>query len=497
MPFSYQKAPVLKDALFIRLDSASDEETPLLQKKKVRGRTPLPKFQIGIVLLLQICEPLTSQSIYPYINQLVSELGITGGDEGKVGYYAGLIESIFFAAEALTVLQWSRISDHVGRKPVLLIGMLGTVISMLMFGLSKTFWGLVISRSLTGLLNGNIGVMKSVMGELTDSTNRAEGYAYMPVVWATGATLGPLMGGTLSRPHEQFPKLFGAPFWREYPYFLPCVATSSFVVLSILVTLCFFKETLPRRRPSRKRVSSDASRETLLNGDVSSRQRDDGPLALREILIYPVIVSVSNYVSLAFLNICLGALIPLFFAMPIEIGGLGLSPAQIGATMGMYGAGCGVFQAFFFARTVRYFGERTVFVCGICAFIPAFTMFPIISLAAKQHGLCYTVWILTAVLLAMLAIMDMAYGCIAMYITTSAPRNALGATNGLSQSVVSVARAIGPALSTSLFSWSVEKGILGGYGVYAILTVVSFFSLWLATRLPAELWPEEETEDDD
>jgi hypothetical protein len=50
------------------------------------------------------------------------------------------------------------------------------------------------------------------------------------------------MGGTLSRPHEQFPKLFGAPFWREYPYFLPCVATSSFVVLSILVTLCFFKE---------------------------------------------------------------------------------------------------------------------------------------------------------------------------------------------------------------------------------------------------------------
>jgi hypothetical protein len=84
-----------------------------------------------------------------------------------------------------------------------------------------------------------------------------------------------------------------------------------------------------------------------------------------------------------------------------------------------------------------------------------------------------------------------------MYITASAPKNALGATNGLSQSVVSVARAIGPALSTSLFSWSVEKGVLGGYGVYAILTVVSFFSLWLATRLPAELWEEDDAEDDD
>lgn len=447
------------------------------------------------MLLLQICEPVTSQSIFPYINQLVSELGVTGGDEGKVGYYAGMIESIFFAAEALTVLQWSRISDHFGRKPVLLIGMFGTVISMLCFGLSKTFWGLVISRSLTGLLNGNIGVMKSVMGELTDSTNRAEGFSYMPVVWATGSTLGPLMGGALSRPHEQFPQLFSAPFWREYPYFLPCVATSSFVVLSMLITLCFFKETLPQRGQSRKRVLSDASRETLLDGHNSSKHLDEKPLPLREILTYPVVLSVSNYMSLAFLNICLGALLPLFLAMPVEIGGLGLTPARIGVTMGLYGAGCGVFQALFFARIVRYFGERTVFIFGIFAFIPAFAMFPMISLAAKHHGLCTTVWILTALLLAMLVTMEMAYGCIFMYITASAPKKALGATNGLSQTVVSVARCIGPALSTSLFSWSVENGVLGGYGVYAILAVVAFFALWLATRLPSEVWVEEAEDD--
>jgi hypothetical protein len=60
----------LTSAMFPSSIQTSDEETPLLQKKKVRGRTPLPKFQIGIILLLQICEPLTSQSIYPYINQV-------------------------------------------------------------------------------------------------------------------------------------------------------------------------------------------------------------------------------------------------------------------------------------------------------------------------------------------------------------------------------------------------------------------------------------------
>ena len=91
-----------------------DEGTPLLassEESKKRKRTPLPKLQLGIALLLQICEPITSQSIYPYINavssfpsnhfldltrgfyllKLISELDITGGDEKKVGYYAGLI----------------------------------------------------------------------------------------------------------------------------------------------------------------------------------------------------------------------------------------------------------------------------------------------------------------------------------------------------------------------------------------------------------------------
>ena len=47
--------------------------------------------------------------------------------------------SLYFAAEAVTVLQWSRLSDRVGRKPVLLCGLLGTIVSSLLFGLSRSF----------------------------------------------------------------------------------------------------------------------------------------------------------------------------------------------------------------------------------------------------------------------------------------------------------------------------------------------------------------------
>ncbi|KAH9481792.1 Major facilitator-type transporter psiT2 [Psilocybe cubensis] len=469
--------------------TASNEETPLLRTGSAsassnNGRTPLPKLQIAIVLLLQICEPISSQSIYPYINALISELDITGGDERKVGYYAGLIvewESLFFATEALTVLQWSRASDHIGRKPVLLIGMLGLTISMLSFGLSRTFWALVISRCLTGLLNGNIGVMKSVMGELTDSTNRAEGFALMPVVWGFGATMGPLLGGSLSHPHERFPNYFGASFWKEYPYFLPCLVASAYVLFASLIALIWFKETIPKRKnPQQALESCDGTK---------SASRED-PVPLRELLVYPIILSVSNYVVLAFLNIAVCALLPLFLAMPLEIGGLNYDPPAIGYIIGSYGAGSAIFQAFFFARIVRYFGEKRIFVSAMSTFIPVFLLFPMINICALHFGQQSTaVWCLIAILLAMLAFMDMAYGTIFMYITTSSPnKRSLGATNGLSQTTVSIARAIGPALSTSLFSYSVEKRLLGGFGVYAIFSILSVFALYLATRLPNKTW---------
>ena len=53
--------------------------------------TPLPKFEIFIVLLIQFAEPITGLVIYPFINQFVRETGITNGDERKTGYYAGII----------------------------------------------------------------------------------------------------------------------------------------------------------------------------------------------------------------------------------------------------------------------------------------------------------------------------------------------------------------------------------------------------------------------
>lgn len=74
------------------LDSQPDNVVKR-QANEIEGtqRTPLPWLQLSIVYLIQFAEPVTATVIFPFINQFVRETGITGGDEKKTGYFAGLI----------------------------------------------------------------------------------------------------------------------------------------------------------------------------------------------------------------------------------------------------------------------------------------------------------------------------------------------------------------------------------------------------------------------
>ena len=76
---------------------------------------------------------------------------------------------------------------------------------MLIFGLSKSYTQAVIGRCITGLLNGNIGVVKSFLTEITDDSNRGAAFSCMSVAWALGTILGPLIGGLLCRPAITYP----------------------------------------------------------------------------------------------------------------------------------------------------------------------------------------------------------------------------------------------------------------------------------------------------
>ncbi|OAX37945.1 hypothetical protein K503DRAFT_200818 [Rhizopogon vinicolor AM-OR11-026] len=80
-----------------------------------------------------------------------------------------------------------------------------------------------------------------------------------------------------------------------------------------------------------------------------------------------------------------------------------------------------------------------------------------------------------------------------MFITASAPtKNVLGAINGLGQTTVSMARAVGPALATSLFAFSKEHNLLNGNAVYVIFIILAGVLRWLGSRLPDEIQDRDE-----
>ncbi|KAM6504117.1 member of major facilitator superfamily multidrug-resistance, DHA1 sub-family [Amanita muscaria] len=467
-----------------------DEETPLLHHAQPK-KTPLPWFQFSIVMFLQLAEPLTSQVIYPFTPELIRNIGITNGDETKVGYYVGMMQSIFFLTQAFTVLHWSRISDIVGRKPVILTGLFGLSVSMYLFGLSRTFWALVLSRSLNGALNGNIGVIKSMMAELTDETNISTAYAYMPIAWSTGGTLGPIIGGSLSRPAEQFPHLFGNnEFLKKYPYFLPCAVPATFTAVAWLVTFFFLKETVKHTVPVSHLIKRRNTK--IVDADAQSSKdipEHEKPLPLRSLLIWRVIIAGANYASLSFIDIAFRAIQPVFFSTPIELGGLGLSPAAIGNVLSIFGLWNGVFQLFFFTRIIDRLGAKATFIVGIAASFPVFASFPIMNYLARQEGYSLSLWIAVGFQLVCGVLIGLSYGAIFIFVQGSSPNRAsLGATNGLCQMTVSLMRALGPAMANSLFSLSMDKGYLGGYLVYYILMGVVGMSLYVALLLPKRVW---------
>jgi MFS family permease len=88
------------------------------------------------------------------------------------------------------------LSDLYGRKPIVLCGLLGTIAASLVFGFSTTFIQALIARTAAGLLNGNIGVIRTMVAEMVvEKAHQARAFSVMPFVWSAGSILGPVLGG--------------------------------------------------------------------------------------------------------------------------------------------------------------------------------------------------------------------------------------------------------------------------------------------------------------
>lgn len=121
---------------------------------------------------------------------------------------------LLFASYSLMQLIFTpilgRLSDRYGRRPVLFISLLGTALGFLILGFATTLWMLFVGRIIDGITGGNISTAQAYIADITTPENRAKGMGMIGAAFGLGFVFGPAIGGILSRWGINVPFLFAA-----------------------------------------------------------------------------------------------------------------------------------------------------------------------------------------------------------------------------------------------------------------------------------------------
>jgi len=139
--------------------------------------------------------------IFPFY---IEHLGASGSELGLLVATSALLEFLFAPV-------WGGVSDRIGRKPVLMLGMLGYALSSLLFGLSTQLWMLFASRALSGILSSaTLATALAYIGDSTSEEDRGGGMGILGAAMALGVILGPGLGGWLAGESLSTPFFFAA-----------------------------------------------------------------------------------------------------------------------------------------------------------------------------------------------------------------------------------------------------------------------------------------------
>ncbi|KAH7335700.1 major facilitator superfamily domain-containing protein [Rhizoctonia solani] len=401
--------------------------------QRSQSRTPLPLKQLVALCLMRFAEPVS-------FSVMIQEVGVAK-DPKTIGYYSGFIEGVFALAQFCTVCFWGSLSDRIGRRPVLILGLCGVIISTSLFGTSKSFPMMIASRALSGALSGNVAVIKSALAEITDETNQGAAFAYLPLCWSIGSLIAPTLGGFLSHPAERYPSVFNYALLRQYPFLLPCLVGSGLSTIGLISGIFLFDEPAPSMRN-----------------------------ILKDITVRRVLVS---YAFMALISVSLNAVCVLWLYTPARLGGLGFSTSEIGVTLAVSGLLTTIVAVIVFPPIERRVGVVTLYSLGWQCSVVTFPLAHAMSLAIGKRGAYFGATIMLSV------------RCNMLLVNRSSPsRRSLGAVNGLAQMVASASRALGPAAATSLFAISVQKNLLGGNLVWFVLAAVGVLGVMAACNIP-------------
>lgn len=301
---------------------------------------------------------------------------------------------------------WGRLSDRVGRKPILIAGLLGGVISYLWLSRAASVEELGAARLFGGLMAGNVGAAFAAATDLADDKTRARNMGLLGAAVGFGFIAGPALGAFLI---GDTPDRVG--FARV------CLASATLAGIAALAALVFFRETLAKGA----RVTNEADRP-------------------RRIAMLTSRPALARFVAVMFLTIAAQALMETTFGLWADAE-LSWGPREVGWTLAALGVGAVLLQGGVAGRAARVLGERTTLLIGLALFAAGFG-----GLAVSHH-----VTTMAASLTALVIGIGLATPALNSLIAMQAAENERGAVMGLSQSASAFGRVAGPLSAGLLF----------------------------------------------
>ncbi|KAJ0421017.1 major facilitator superfamily domain-containing protein [Aspergillus carlsbadensis] len=497
-----------------------------LTPERYTSSDDFPTTQLFLLAICRVAEPIAVTSCIAYAFAMVRDFHI--GDGNDASFYAGILVATFSLVEACTGMFWGALSDRIGRKPVLCTGLFGTIASLLLVGLAPNFWVALFGRALGGLLNGNIGVIQTMVGEIVKRPeHEPRAYAVMPFVWSIGTIIGPAVGGLLAKPAESYPSVFShGGLFGKFPYLLPNLVCSILLLGSIIFAWLFLQETHPDMQPTDKLEPLDhASAEHPLLVPAGATAHPDADLRAESygtfnqvqlhddeawtvyedgskqeldsqkqtaftsrVVMLIVALAIFTYHSMTYDH-----LLPIFLQDKRGLfspndsgltfpGGIGLSTRTVGLIISSDGVIALIIQSLIFPVLAHYLGVWKLFIIVTVLHPLAYFMVPF--LVFLPPGYLYPGIYACLVTRNILSIID--FPVLLILIKQASPSDTfLGKINGLAASAGAAARTVAPPVAGYLYSTGAGMNFtaLAWWGS-AFVAIIGALQLWFISQKP-------------
>jgi DHA1 family tetracycline resistance protein-like MFS transporter len=354
--------------------------------------------------------------------------------------------AIYSLAQLVTAPLWGRLSDRVGRRPVLLVSLTASALAYLWLGGASALWMLFAARGFAGACAGNIAAAQAYIADVTGPEERARGMGLIGAAFGLGFIIGPALGGLIAG-NDPATADTVTPAW----------VAAGLSVLALCGVLLLLPESLPAnlgdRAAGRSRVGAVM--------DVLSR-----PILSRLILIFFLVI-------LAFAGM------ESTFAL-WAIGQFGWGPRQVGYVFAYVGVLSAVLQGGLIGHLAHRFGEERLLLGGLT----------LIGLGLLVMTLAYNLAALVAAVTALALGMGLTQPSLNSLISRRAGGAEQGEVMGVSQSVASLSRVLGPFAAGFCFAeFGRNSAFLWGAVLVAAALLLARKLLRLAVARPAESGP--------